>query len=347
MTSGVSATGIYAITAGAGVVVVQAGAAGSVSTTGNYSRGIVAYAADGPVTVSGGSVSTTGRASTGIVAAGGTGAVTVTIANDSTTGDFSDAVDAIGTGQVAVTAGNVSTSGNNSTGILALSNGGAVNVTSQSITTAGDDATGIEVQGAGDVTVTSGSVKTAGADATGIDAASIGGNTTISITGAGVTSAQGDAVYARGGNVSITTGAGSTINGAEDGLLIEASTGANLTLAGTLDSGNGYAIDAPSGGPVIVANSGTINGRVRLSGGDDVVNNSGTFNATADSDFPGRRNRHLQQLWDGERAAGDDRPRHADFHRARAVQQLGHAQPAERTCRRPVRPPGRVRRLGR
>lgn len=60
----------------------------------------------------------------------------------------------------------------------------------------------------------------------------------------------------------------------------------SITNAGTLQSGNGFAIFA-TGGATSVTNDGVINGRVQLGDLDDVLINNGTFNADADSMFGG------------------------------------------------------------
>ncbi len=282
-TKGANAVGIRADGEGASGVVISGG--GPVSTTGAYASGVYAASNKGPISVTAGSVNTAGNASNAIAAVSYSGAVTVSSGPISTTGVNSVGVFASSNGPVSVaTTGTLKTTGLDSTGILAVSNGGSVTVNSQSVTTTGDNAGGLIVQGATNVVVTTGSVQTSGADATGIYAGSTFGDTTVKVTGAGVTATKGTGIYARGDHVVITTAAGSTVSGATDGITLQAGTSSTLNLAGTLTSSGAYAIEAFSG-PVNVNNSGVITGKVRFASGADTVTNTGTFNATGSSDF--------------------------------------------------------------
>ena len=311
-TAGTQARGIYALS-GKGTTVTF----GAIATNGGFADGVNASATSGNVSVTGAGVTTNGVDALGVYASSTTGNATVNVGTVSTSGG--NAIDAQaplgsanvtvgsvttaakigGAGVIAngvtasvVSTGSISTTGanqygDNGAGVLVTSTTGPASASVNNVSTSGANSNGVDVRSTGGAVnvIAAGQVTTTGTNATGIYADSVSGNTTVNVTGAGVTSAQGVGVYARGGSITIDTAPGSTISGKLDGVLLNATTGSTVNNAGTVSAPAGaFAIDAATA-PVTVNNTGAIDGAVRLAAGGDTVNNSGTFNATANSYF--------------------------------------------------------------
>jgi hypothetical protein len=144
---------------------------GAVTTSGDAASAIDAFtdAGNGSVNTLAGVISTSGNNSAGVWAYAN-GSLNVAVGTATTTGDNSPGVDAFATGDVTVTALDVTTSGDFSTGILAGSELGDVDVTVTDVTTFGDHAPGVYAfTGSGDVTVTVlGDVEASGPGSSGV-----------------------------------------------------------------------------------------------------------------------------------------------------------------------------------
>jgi len=310
-TGGANATGI-AGQAGSGTVSI---ASGSVATAGAGAAGIAGQVGSGAVTITSTAVTTAGANAAGITGQAGSGTVAITSGSVATTGNGAvGLVGSVGSGAVTLNSTAVSTTGTNATGIFGIVGSGSVNINAKAVTTTGDGAVGIEglafgststvgvvtsgpvsTKGSGAVgiaalagghadVVTNGSVSTTGLNAPAIQVTSGSGAATLNVASGAITATQSDAVVMSGDTVTAAVGSKGSVNGATAGFNIDSVTASSLTNAGTIGSSGGFAVEA-TGGPITLANSGTINGAVSLTGGADVFNNSGTFNATKDSDF--------------------------------------------------------------
>ena len=260
----------------------------TINTSGVNAFGIVGGSATGNVTVNAGTISTTGLGATAIDILTNSGDIAISGLNIRTTGDNAFAVNASSDagGDVSVTGGTFSTTGAGSVGIRANAGLGSVSVTPTTVTTTGANATGVLVTSNGVATIGVGRVAVTGLGASGIVATSATDAVNVNVNGAGVTSAQADAMTLNGLTVSVNSQAGSVINGQAAGIRAISTNGTGVTNRGTIGSSAGYAIDV-SGGLATITNvsGGVINGRVRLTDNADVVNNAGTFNAAGVSLF--------------------------------------------------------------
>lgn len=260
----------------------------TINTSGVNAFGIVGGSATGNVTVNAGVISTTGFGANATDILTNSGDIAISGLDIRTTGDNAFAVNASSDagGDVSVTGGAFSTTGADSIGIRANADLGGVTVTPATVTTTGANATGILVTSRDVAAIVAGEVAVTGAGSTGIIATSTTAATNVNVTGAGVTSAQADAMTLTGLTVSVNTQAGSVINGQTAGISATSVNGFGVTNRGTIGSSAGYAIDVSGGLASITNASGAvISGRVRLSDNADVINNAGTFNATGISLF--------------------------------------------------------------
>ncbi|PNU02218.1 autotransporter [Novosphingobium guangzhouense] len=276
--NGVTVQAIY----GPGVVVNE----GTIATSGESSAGIIVDGYDDVGVQGSGSVTTSGNYSAGIGVSTIYGTATVAIGSVATTGEVATAINAYGSQEATVSVGTVATQGTNSLGVLAGSYGN-VSVTAGNVSTTGDDSDAIRAAafGAGStISINAGTLSTTGANSAAITALGFGGDVEVNLTGA-VSAAQGTAVTIQSaGDVTVVIGAASSVTGGNNGIDTDVEGTSTITNAGTLNPGSGYAI-AVAGGPALIANSGTINGRVLLSAGDDRFTNTGLFRASAGSDF--------------------------------------------------------------
>ncbi|KQM21521.1 beta strand repeat-containing protein [Novosphingobium sp. Leaf2] len=308
-TSGDYATGVFA----RGYYGATVTNSGTITTSGDFANGVKAQAAYGPaVVVNNGTIATSGEGSAGIVVEGysdvavrGTGSVkttgnyaagiaastiygtaSVAMGSVTTTGAVATAINAYGALGTTVNVETVSTQGVDSIGVLAGSYGD-VSVTAGSVSTAGNNSDAIRAAtfGAGStITINAGKLSTTGTNSNAITALGFGGDVNVNLTGA-VSAAQDTAVVIQSaGNVGVTVGTAGSVTGAINGIESDAVGTTTITNRGTINTGSGYAI-VVAGGPAVVANAGTLNGRVLLSSGNDRFTNTGLFHASASSDF--------------------------------------------------------------
>jgi hypothetical protein len=174
-----------------------------------------------------------------------------------------------------------------------------ITVNTGAITVSGQDSRGIVINNSfGTLSVDAGTTSSAQSNAMVLAAKT---QASLNIRGATVSKTT-DAVLMEGGDVTVTVAAGGSVSGQSNGLVLTAlgpaaappalvvarapvSSGkVSLSNAGALNSGTGYAVLVQDG-TTTFANSGVINGALKLAAGDDVVTNTGTFNADRDSDF--------------------------------------------------------------
>ncbi|MDH7975223.1 autotransporter outer membrane beta-barrel domain-containing protein [Sphingomonas sp. AR_OL41] len=316
---------------------VLANVTGPISTQGNLSIGIAAYGGNGGIKIAnGGSISTTGLYGTGIRASA-PGDITITgTGSIATTGADSVGIEAtevrrhrelysyvpsfgidprvneppVTGSTIAIAANAVTTAGDRSDGIFASASTGAVKITTNSVAVTGVDSVGIFAE---DKAVSADTGNTFSAKSTAIE---LRGFDSANLNVRGLASSDnGNAVELQGSNVTLTVAAGGSIQGATNGVVIDATPHVTpvvsywghapngyyapvqpiqpvnpapgkvtVTNAGTIGAGTGYAITV-TGGSAKVTNSGLIRGRVLFSAGDDVLVNPGTFDAIGDTDF--------------------------------------------------------------
>ncbi|GAA4029120.1 hypothetical protein GCM10022281_05310 [Sphingomonas rosea] len=203
------------------------------------------------------------------------GPVTITTGNITTTGDNSYGVIGSGGTTTAITTGNISTTGGTASLAASVDGTGAITFTSGTVNSAGGGL--VLTSSGGPVTLTSGAISAnyQGAYLTG---------TGVSFTGNGVTTTNGDAVFAGAttGNVVLRTGAVSAANStATQKVAINAATttgnidiGTCPTVTTTGDLTPGIVANSSSGN--IVINCGTISTTGASSQGVLVGNNAQT-----------------------------------------------------------------------
>jgi outer membrane autotransporter protein len=217
VTKGEGAAAIYAYAGGA----PKAGdsttsiKAGSITTSGEYSSGVVAIGASEGVDfdIDVGDVSTAGTASRGVFGYA-LGDISVKAGTIATKGDGASGVEAVSFyGDIKVSAGSISTEGNVATGIYASTLTGDVIVDAGDISTLGDIASGVRAfSRTGDVMVTgNGDISTKGNNSYGILAF---GDGSITIDNKGDVRTDGDSAHGlyalgRGGGVTTITNSGS------------------------------------------------------------------------------------------------------------------------------------------
>ena len=203
---------------------------------------------------------------------------------------------AFGDGGVTLSsAGNVTVAGEGADGIAVASQAGNVAVTSGgNIAVRGSLATGISAAGVnagihsrGDITLDGSAAVGIMASATGPVAgvAAVESARDVTMTGVGATG-----LYARSllGAAGITITSGTVTGGSGDGFAVGLAAAAQGTIEnrGTLQALSGRAIvNADGGGPLTVANLGTVIGFVNLNDGEDDFDNRGRFAARGNSDF--------------------------------------------------------------
>lgn len=282
---------------------------GGVRTNGDYATGIFARSnlvySDDEVTptisVSAGSVSTSGAFSDGIVALNysESGAVDVDVGSVDTRGPASFGIYAGGNGDVSVQTGNVTTLGTGSQGVHAVSFGGDITVTTGNVATSGENSHGVYAinYSEGSVTVKTGDVKTRRDYSIGIGALSIGDVSvdahSVQVSGYG---SQGIVAYSVAGSVDVQAGTVSTLGGKGTGIgaysFAEGET-AHITV-GSVETRGDYAVGAlalSGGGMASIDVTGTITtagehsegiaaSGIALNGGDAVVINATTVITT-------------------------------------------------------------------
>jgi fibronectin-binding autotransporter adhesin len=320
---------------------VAANATGAISTHGNNALGIGAYAGNGGINLSAGPITTTGLASIGIratshgditisgvgpIVTSGTGSAGIQATEFARHRELSTYIpysDSFGPGArvaetplmgktITVAANAVTTTGDDSDGVFVSGSTGTAKITTGTIAVSGANSVGVfgEDKAVSADTGNTSSAKSTAIELRGFDSA------TLNVRGA-TSSASGDAVQLQGSNVALTVAAGGNIQGATNGVVIDATPHVTpvvkywgqlpnsyyapdqpippanpapgkviVTNAGTISAGSGYAITV-TGGSAKVTNSGLIRGRVQFSGGDDVFVNPGNFDAIGDSDFGG------------------------------------------------------------
>ena len=270
-TTGLEANGISANGGDGGIVI---SGTGTVATSGDFSTGILARTTYGSAAVASGAITTSGYGASGINAYGSIGA-SVDAASVTTTGDQSTAIFAGGNYSVSVSAGAIRTSGANSDGIDAVSFGGDVTIDVGSVRTTGSDTVAISAAGRGggaDVSV-AGEVRSEGGVGISMLASGVGGSGNIGL---------GDPELDGISRLSVTSGGSAT--GQTDAVRIQSLNGTQVSNAGVITGGSGYALRILGGGAAI-GNSGTIAGQLSLTQEDDALNNSGTLLLTGESDF--------------------------------------------------------------
>lgn len=211
VTKGEGAAGIYshaggAPKAGESTTSIRAGA---ITTSGDYSSGVMAIGASegARLDIDVGSVATAGTASRGVFGYA-LGAIAVKAGTISTGGDGASGVEAFSFyGDVKVSAGSVSTKGNVATGIYASTLTGDVVVDAGDVSTAGDFASGVRAfSKSGDIVVTgNGDIHTKGVYSYGILAFG-DGSVTIDNKGSVLTEgSNAHGLYALGRDDGITT----------------------------------------------------------------------------------------------------------------------------------------------
>ncbi|MEM1049255.1 MAG: autotransporter domain-containing protein [Pseudomonadota bacterium] len=271
ITTGSDADGIYGISTGTGTVAITH--TGDISTSGNTSEAILAYANNTITIRHTGNLSTVGVASDAIdsyVRAGGSVTVTQT-GNISTAEFFARGINIGATGGGSVTirqTGTVSTTGRDGEAIRGFAyTGGGVEITQTgTITTTGPDANGINANtfGGGSVTVNqTGDITVSGLDASAVLATAPGATATVTLAGGTTQGGSGN-----GAGVAFSTTAGTT------NIL-------NVEEAHTVSALSGTAVLGGAGAETI-NNRGTIVGTLSLGDGNDGFFNAGTFTGTAD-----------------------------------------------------------------
>jgi len=323
-------------------------AKGKIATFGNNALGIGAYAENGGIKISAGPIATTGLASTAIRATSA-GDITISGTGPITTGGAHSAgIQVVEKGRhrelasyIPYGTGTIPAAVQSSIGLYPRQDevpvtGSTISVAADSVATSGDASDGIFVSAStGTTRIDTGSVAVTGMGSTGIfaeDKAIVAdtGNTSaahgnaislhaydsaaLNVRGAAV-SKDGDAVSLQGSAVTLTVASGGGIQGAVNGVVIDATPHVTpvvrywgqtpqyyyapdqplppanpapgkvtVSNAGTIVGGTGYAITI-TGGSAAIDNKGTIDGALKLGSGDDSVTNSGTILADKDSDF--------------------------------------------------------------
>ncbi|MGZ8335032.1 MAG: beta strand repeat-containing protein [Allosphingosinicella sp.] len=247
---------------------------GDVTTIGDDSPGIDAYAATGDVEVfSTGTISTAGADSEGLLAEAPNGFVTVQSNAVTTAGENSAGILANGEADVTVASNVIETGGDGSLGIAAASKYGEVSVTSGTVETAGAYSIGIAaIAPFAQVTVDSGIVSTEGDTAVGIVGISI--YDSVQIVSENVATigdgAIGIAAFSKYGDVVVDSG--SVVTSGEDAIGIFA-----VRSGFKYGDGNG---DGYSGGEVTSLSSGLASQAIVYGG--SVIVTSGSVSTSGD-----------------------------------------------------------------
>ncbi len=248
--------------------------AGSVTTSGDSSRGIAAHA-NGDVVIDSGSVVTSGESTTHYIAS--------RVENGQTVYGFWE-VD-----------------GTASYGIDATSDYGSVTIASQFVSTMGQAAHGIRARTTeGAIGVTAGDIAVAGLDADGLNLVSETGDVSATINGH-VRAEQGAGIrIATSGAVDVEIASGGLVESGDGEFAIVIEPGLvpddpiipddpDGPFPGALSSpGLGQTYTAvTSGSSISVAEGGTLQGRIQLTSGDDTLSIAGRFFASGTSVFGG------------------------------------------------------------
>lgn len=274
-TSGDYATGIYArsnlVYSDPTIVPTISVSAGSVSTSGTFSHGVVAlnYAQGGATHVDIGNIDTRGDNSFGVYA-GGQGDVTVKTGNVTTLGTGSEVVHAVSFGgDIAVTTGTISTSGESAHGVYAINySQGAVAVTTGDVKTRRDYSIGVAALSLGNVSVNTGKVQVSGYGSQGIVAYSVFGSVDVHAGAVSTAGGKGTGIgaytFAEGQNIHVTAGPVETLGDYAAGILALATRGtATIDVTGTVQTAGTHSEGIAASG-------------VALEGGDAVTIHAGT-----------------------------------------------------------------------
>lgn len=317
-TDGADAEGIFAISLGGAIAVTSHA---DITTGGVDAEGINVRSAAGNIAVEAiGAVATAGGSAQGILANSTSGDIRIGVNGRITTsGQVADGILAVTqSGDVAITTnGAVQTSGRSAFGIFGFSAAGDTTIRANgTIATSGSQSIALAARGGAGVDVgVSGAILTGGQQATGIDALSSGGDVTIVVDGTIETSGRDSIAIAAAsgqGGVAIDI-AGEVLGGHGNGkgVLVASGARADLRVAPGARIGalSDFAVES-RGDPMVIANSGTVDGFVKLGDGADVIENltSGVWNLRrfADSDGDGRRDRESVALADFGAVGGDD-----------------------------------------
>ncbi|WP_022700121.1 autotransporter domain-containing protein [Oceanicaulis alexandrii] len=244
--------------------------AGSVSTSGDSSRGIAAHA-NGDVTIVSGSVSTTGERTSYF-----------------STTDYQFGLSVSGLFEFE---------GPASHGIDARSDYGSISIESQSVSTLGVGAHGIRAEtGEGDISVQAGDISVSGQDADGLHLVSQTGDVTATVEGH-VRAEQGAGVrIASAGTIELTIANGGWVDSADGAFAVVIEPGlvpddpiipedpVSILAAQSL---GGTATPVTSGASLTVDAGGVLQGRIQLTDGDDTLQIAGRFLASGTSLFGG------------------------------------------------------------
>ena len=271
-TSGDNGTGIIALANGFVSV-----SADSVTTTGNDAAGIQtvsgAYSRLTGTTIDVGTVSTSGDNSRGIEAKSYYPGSTIQInaGTVSTKGDASDGIYAVGAGSITINTDTVTTSGNNSSGIYAVSQPayagqvlGAISIKANHVTTSGDGSTGIVA--IADLPLTSISIdakniSTSGYQSGGIYAGSRSGNVQIKASGLHTEGqySAGIAAVSSYGNVSVAADHVETTGQSSTAIYAASNTGKITVVASDIKASGAYSTAiAAFGSGISITTSGHI-----------------------------------------------------------------------------------------
>ena len=293
----VNTTGDAIIAVAGGSVTINCG---SVTAPGYAGIRVVA---DEFASVTAGTISTSGfRNAAAWIAANGN--VTVDVGNITTSGDFADGIQIVGS-DVDARFADITTDGSMAFGLNILASGTAnfSALPGSTITANGAGSYGVYVEAA-TASGTVGNVTAADADAILINTS---GDASLTTAG-NVSSATGSGVVINaGGTASVTVGAGTTVEGATNGVQLNGSVGNVLTVNGTLlSSTSGNAAYTVSGGPLTLTigpggsismmslsagttsgSTGTIIGGLAFTADNDTFNNGGIYSALETTDFGG------------------------------------------------------------
>ena len=275
--------------------------AGTVATTGDNARGIVAIGGNG-ANISFDSITTQGSGATGVAIPSGslfvrpTNNGTITGGSISTTGDDAIGINVSDGTLATVAVDSITTTGAGSTGVnIAAGTGGFFGTASTpsadlavgSITTSGDNAVGVDATVTDDLSVTVGNVSTSGAASNAVLATSTGGKAGVTVNAD--VSVSGDMLDAividAADTASLNIGTNGSISGTANNVTITSVNGTTIDNAGTLMAAdNGFAIQA-IGGAARLSNTGTLTSDIQLTANNDRLVNAGTFVVTDNPDF--------------------------------------------------------------
>lgn len=287
-TSGLGATGIYALSRAGDDRSVTVISTGPVTTTADLTAGIKAVAIQGDVTVTASNVSTSGAFAGGVIA----------LSDIPSRGDPYPVEPVVAT--VVVDASNIKTSGEYSIGVAAQNLNGDLTVKANGVTVSGQGSTAVNaVADFGNANVTVSNLDARNGRGVYVSAAETG---TLMVTGS-VQGGGAGGIFLSGDKAAVLSIAqGATVSGgglsypgdpyASDTIrTVSASGPTTINNAGSilLSKDGEYSINAFS--KIDITNTGRIVGAIRTHYGNATITNSGTFEATKDSLFEGDTDR--------------------------------------------------------